>query len=70
MCLGDKEGTWIQCQECGHIYWIDREVPVDILYIASYCPRCDGTKGLNCGNDADEIYLYMNENMDPRFYEY
>ena len=67
----DKSGTWIQCQECGQIYCIDSSVPIDKLYITSFCPRCgEYTKGLNCGDNKDDVYLYANLNTDPRYYRY
>ena len=72
MVTGSKDkGCWIQCQQCGDIYWIEEEVPIDKLYVASVCPRCgDYGNGLNCGDNKDDLYLYMNENLDPRYYMY
>lgn len=65
-----EQGCWIQCQHCGNIYHIDRNVPIDKLYVTSVCPRCGETKGLNCGNNKDDVYLFENINIDPRYYEY
>lgn len=66
-----KQGTWIQCQFCGEIYHIEEKVPIDKLYVATVCPKCDEYgKGLNCGSSKEEIYTFMNENVDPRYYEY
>lgn len=65
-----QEGTWIQCTECGAIYWIDQEVPIDRLYVASYCKKCENEKGVNLGSDKDHIYEFMDINIDPRFYKY
>lgn len=65
-----EQGCWIQCQECGFVYHIKEDVPIDKLYITSACPKCDGELGLNCGDNEDDLYVYMNENFDPRFYEY
>lgn len=66
-----KRGTWIQCQNCGEIYHIKESVPIDKIYVACVCPRCDEyNKGLNCGSDRNDIYLYMNETFDPRQYNY
>lgn len=65
------KGVWIQCQHCGHIYHIDQDVPIDKLYVACVCPKCDEYgKGLNCGSDESDIYRYMNVNVDPRYYQY
>ena len=66
-----EQGTWIQCQQCGEIYFIQESVPIDKLYVASFCPRCDEyTKGLNCGDSIEDIYLFANINVDPRYYQY
>lgn len=65
-----EQGCWIQCQQCGRIYHIKEDVPTDKLYVASACPRCDGELGLNCGSSKDDIWLYANVNVDPRFYQY
>lgn len=71
MSTGSKDkGCWIQCSQCGHIYWIEEDVPIDKLYVTSVCPRCDNNVGLNCGDDENDIYVYMNENLDPRYYKY
>lgn len=70
MVTAKQRGAWIQCQDCGHVYYMEESVPIDKLYITSYCPRCDGTKGLNCGSDASDVYLYMDITKDPRYYEY
>jgi hypothetical protein len=71
MVTAGTKGTWIQCQDCGEIFFIKEIIPIDKLYITSFCPICDDyVKGLNCGYDKSDIYLYMNENVDPRFYQY
>ena len=66
-----KEKTYVQCQSCGHIYYIEKSIPINKLYVASACPGCgEYTKGLNCGNTAEDLYLYMNTNVDPRYFKY
>ena len=71
MSAGKEKGCWIQCQQCGHVFWLDQEVPIEKLYVASVCPGCGSYgNGLNCGDDGDDIYLYMSENVDPRYYQY
>ena len=68
---GKDRGCWIQCQVCGHIYWTEEDVLIDKLYITSDCPGCgEYGIGLNCGDDQDDIYEYMNLNFDPRYYTY
>lgn len=72
MAAGNRtKGCWIQCTLCGEMYYIEQEVPIDKLYVASYCPKCDEYGlGLNCGSDESDVYAYMSENYDPRYYKY
>lgn len=70
MILEEKEGTWIQCTHCGEIYYINQKVPIDKMYVALVCPRCECGTGLNCGSDEEEIYCFYNPNLDERFYQY
>lgn len=71
MVTGNKEkGCWIQCTQCGEVYYIEREVPIDRLYVASYCPGCGHTKGLNCGDKEEDVYTYYDPCLDGRYYTY
>lgn len=65
-----NSGNYMQCQYCGNIYYLDQEVSVDKLIIDSECPKCGYTRALNCGDRKEDIYLYMNESIDPRYYLY
>lgn len=70
MITNKEKKTWIQCTDCGKMYYIKKNVPIDKLYVVSVCPRCNCEKGLNCGNDEEDVYLYVNVNVDPRYYQY
>ena len=70
MDMTRREKTWIQCTECGEIYTIDRSVSIEKMYVASVCPRCGNKRGLNCGHNKDDLYLFMNVNLDYRYYKY
>ena len=63
-----KERTWIQCQSCGHIYQVNKKVSIEKSIIESVCPECRGHVGLNCGDKEEDIYVYMNVNLDNRYY--
>ena len=65
--LKGKESTWVQCQCCGYLYQINKEIPVDKSIINSVCPKCDYEHGLNCGKYED-IYDCYNLNLDERYY--
>jgi ribosomal protein L33 len=69
MGLWKESGSYIQCCECGHIYWIDKEISIDKIYIKSYCSKCNKiTKGLNCGEKEEDIYMYYDCVKDSRYY--
>ena len=64
------KGIWVQCTQCGEIYYLDEPVPIDRLYVTSICPRCGNERGQNCGDKEEDIYYYYNSDMDPRYYQY
>lgn len=70
MSTEKNRGIWVQCCHCGHIYHADIKIPIDRLYVTSVCPRCDHEKGLNCGDDINDIYMYCDPVMDERYYQY
>ena len=70
MYVSKEKGTWIQCANCGKVYHIAQNVPIDEMYVTSYCPGCEHKRGLNLGDNKDDIGLYIDVNMDPRYYEY
>lgn len=65
-----KQRTFVQCQSCGNIYQIADKISVEKSIIKSTCPRCGENIGLNCGDKKEDIYIYMNTNLDERYYSY
>lgn len=65
-----KQSTFVQCQSCGNIYQIADKVSIEKSIIQSVCPRCGENIGLNCGDNEEDIYIYMNTNLDERYYIY
>lgn len=63
-----NNGSFMQCQYCGNIYHVEQEIPIDAFIIDIVCPECGHTRALNCGENKEDIYIYMNENFDPRCY--
>ena len=70
MSAGRDKGCWVQCTQCGHIYWTEEDVPIEKLYVASGCARCGHGRGLNCGDKKEDVYSYYNPNLDERYYTY
>lgn len=68
----DMEGknikTWVQCQTCGKIYQIPCAVSIEKLYVLANCPTCGVTTGLNLGEKKEDLYYFMDINMDSRYY--
>jgi hypothetical protein len=46
------------------------KVSIEKSIIQSVCPRCGENIGLNCGDREEDIYIYMNPNLDERYYNY
>ena len=63
-----KKITYIQCQTCGEIYRLPQVIAIDELYVEANCPVCGNDTGLNLGNNQDDLYYFINENFDYRYY--
>ena len=63
---GEQDHTWVQGQYCGKIYTISRQISIDTLFVKSIC-KCGYDKALNLGDNKDDVYLYMNPNVDGRY---
>ena len=66
----EREITWVQCQHCGKIYQVNKKIPITASIVRTECPRCESYSGLNVGNNEEDIYLYMNPNVDERYFYY
>lgn len=66
----EHNGSFVQCQYCGNIYYTEQEISIDAFIINLKCPLCGYKKALNCGTNREDIYLYMNESLDPKQYTY
>ena len=65
-----KEKTWIQCLNCGHIYIVERKIPISVSVVKSECPKCEWSKGLNCGNKEEDVYYFYDPGLDERYFNY
>lgn len=70
MVTGKGKGCWVQCTLCGKIYHIEEAVPIDKLYVAAICPKCDNYKAINCGEKEEDVVLYYDPYLDERYFEY
>ena len=68
MDLKKKKCCHIQCQVCGTIYTVQRNIPFEEMCVKANCPNCGVVTGLNLGYNENDVYVYMNENIDPRYY--
>lgn len=64
----NKEGNFVQCRSCGHIYKIEASLPIDALIVEVTCPKCEHDYALNLGDDENDIYLYYDHTKDVRWY--
>ena len=68
---GEREsGSYVQCLNCGNIYITGRKIPVSASIVKRDCPRCDWHKGLNLGDKEEDIYMFYDNSLDERFYNY
>lgn len=65
-----KEKTLIQCLNCGHIHIVERKFPLSISVVNSKCPKCEWSKGLNCGNKEEDVYYFYDPGLDERYFNY
>ena len=68
MDLKKKKCCHIQCQVCGTIYTVQRNIPFEEMCVKANCPNCGVVTGLKLGDNENDVYVYMNENIDPRYY--
>ena len=71
--MGDK--VWVQCTVCGSLNQIkskDVSISDDCLYTEPlFCHRCrDECKHLMIGENKDDVYLFGDNMLDERFYNY
>ena len=70
MRIEQVDGSYIQCLSCGHIYMIERKVPISAAIIKSECPKCNYKKGLNCGDKQEDVVIFYDPYLDERYFNY
>ena len=64
----EKERTWLQCTNCGHIHIVDRKIPMEISIVNSYCKNCGYGRALNCGYSEEDSSLLQDQFLDERYF--
>jgi len=64
----EKERTYVQCLNCGHIHIVERKIPMSVSVVRSYCQRCEYGKGLNCGYNEMDVMELKDPYLDERYY--
>lgn len=64
----EKEKTWLQCTNCGHIHIVERKISMERSIVNSYCERCGYGKALNCGYSEDDVTELQDYFLDERYY--
>ena len=61
--------TYVQCTQCGNVHYINDYIPFEKDYLKSFCPNCcEATTHLNLGQNEEDKYIYMDINLDSRYY--
>lgn len=64
----DKERTWLQCTNCGHIHIVEQKIPMERSIVNAHCDRCDHDRALNCGYSEDDVAELRNYFLDARYF--
>ena len=70
MCAVKREDTYIQCLNCGEIYVVKHKIPISNAIVNMVCPHCGHKKGLNCGQNKDDVDLFKDSFLDERYFIY
>lgn len=66
-----ENGSWFQCQWCGHVFQVPQSFSDDTMYRNFYCSKCKETRiSLYLGKHKDEEHEFGNSNLNQHIYEY
>lgn len=66
----EKEKTYVQCLNCGHIHIVERKISMERSIVNSRCERCGHGRALNCGYSEDDVAELRDTFLDERYYNY
>ena len=72
--MSSTEFFFSQCADCGKIHKVDvkyRPRGDGIIYVTLWCDQCGMmTRQLDCGDDEEKLYEFIDINVDSRYYKY
>ena len=66
----EKEKTWLQCTNCGHIHIVERKISMERSIVNSHCEKCGYGRALNCGYSEEDVAELQDYFLDCRYYNY
>ena len=65
-----KEKSFVQCLNCGHIHVVEYKIPISVSVVKLECPKCEWSKGLNCGYNEMDVMELKDPYLDERYFNY
>ena len=66
----EKETTYVQCTNCGHIHMVERKVPMSRSIVDAHCKKCGYDRALNCGYTEMDLMELKDPYLDRRYFLY
>ena len=71
--MSSTEFFFSQCTNCGKMHKVNIKYRPrsDDIYMTLYCSECQAmTRQLDCGRDEEQLYEFIDINVDSRYYKY
>ena len=63
--------NYYQCTTCGAIISLERELALESdIYADLCCDKCRRSKALYLGDKQEDFYIYENNFLDQRYFNY
>ena len=49
---------------------VEHKIPISISVVKSECPKCEWSKGLNCGYNEMDVMELKDPYLDERYFNY
>ena len=71
LCVNtEKDTTYVQCTNCGHVHIVERKIPMERSIVNSYCEKCGHRRALNCGYSEMDLIELRDPYLDERYFIY